>query len=104
MNVPAIIERLEQMKIRLNEGSYQIKLLEAESGSLILHVEINNLCFITKDSLHKAIAEFLRRVFKMTSISGNLEQHVIEVVLAECDSYIISGWFIITSMYILALN
>ena len=104
MNVPAIIEKLEQMKIRLNEGSYQIKLLEAESGSLILHVEINNLCFITKDSLHKAIAEFLRRVFKMTSISGNLDQHVIEVVLAECDSYIISGWFIITSMYILALN
>jgi hypothetical protein len=104
MDVPAIIEKLEQMKIRLNEGSYQIKLLEAESGSLILHVEINNLCFITKDSLHKAIAEFLRRVFKMTSISGNLEQHVIEVVLAECDSYIISGWFIITSMYILALN
>jgi hypothetical protein len=37
-------------------------------------------------------------VFKMTSISGNLDQHVIEVVLAECDSYIISGWFII--MYI----
>jgi hypothetical protein len=99
MNVPAIIEKLEQMKIRLNEGSFnQIKLLEAESGSLILHVEINNLCFITKDSLHKAIAEFLHRVFKMTSISGNLDQHVIEVVLAECDSYIISGWFII--MYI----
>jgi hypothetical protein len=104
MDVPAIIEKLEQINIRLNEGSYQIKLLEAESGSLVLHVEINNLCFITKDSLHKAIAEFLHRVFKMTSIIGNLDQHVIEVVLAECDSYIISGWFIITSMYILALN
>jgi hypothetical protein len=52
MDVPAIIEKLEQMKIRLNEGTFnEIKLLEAESGSLILHVEINNLCFITKDSL-----------------------------------------------------
>jgi hypothetical protein len=77
MNVPAIIEKLEQMKIRLSEGSFnQIKLLEAESGSLILHVEINNLCFITKVSLHKAIAEFLHRVFKMTSISGNLDESV----------------------------
>jgi hypothetical protein len=104
MDVPTIIEQLDQMKTRLNEGSYQIKLLEAESGSLVLHVEINNLCFITKDSLHKAIAEFLHRVFKMTSIIGNLDRHAIEVVLAECDSYIISGWFIITSMYILALN
>ena len=97
MNVPAIIEKLEQVKIRLNEGSFnQIKLLEAETGSLVLHVDINNLCFITKDSLHKAIAEFLHRVF--TSISGNLDQNVVEVVLTECDSYIISGWFII--MYI----
>jgi len=101
MDVPAIIEQLEQVKKKLNEGTFnQIKLLEAERGSLVLHVEINNLCFITKDSLHKAIAEFLRRVF--TSISGSLDQHVIEVVLAECDSYVISGWFVI--MYILALN
>jgi hypothetical protein len=96
--VPAIIEMLEQILNKVNEGDCQIKLVKAESGSLVLHVEINNLCFITKDSLHKAIAEFLHRVFKITSISGNLDQHVIEVVLAECDSYIISGWFII--MYI----
>ena len=61
----------------------------SNSGSLVLHVEINNLCFITKDSLYKAIVEFLRRVF--TSISGSLDQHIMEVVLTECDSYIISG-------------
>ena len=100
MNVPAIIEKLEQVKKRLNEGSYEIKLVEAETGSLVLHVEINNICFKAKDSLHKAIAEFLRRMF--TSISGSLDQHIMEVVLVDCDSYTISGWFII--MYILTLN
>jgi hypothetical protein len=89
MDVPAIIEMLEQTKQRLNEGTCQIILLKVESGSLVLHVEIDNLCFITKDYLHKAIAEFLRRVF--TSINGSLDQHIMEVVLAECDSYIISG-------------
>jgi hypothetical protein len=89
MDVPAIIEKLEQRKIRLNEGSYQIKLLEAESGSLVLHVEINNICFSDKHSLHEAIAEFLQIVF--TSINGSFEQHSMEVVLTECDSYIISG-------------
>ena len=80
---------LEQILNKVNEGDCQIKLVKAESGSLVLHVEINNLCFITKDSLHKAIAEFLRRVFIF--ISGRLDQHIMEVVLAECDSYIISG-------------
>ena len=80
---------MEQLKKSLNEGSYQIILLDTESGSLVLHVEIKNLCFRTKDSLHKAIAEFLQRVF--ASINGSLEQHIMTVVLAECDSYIISG-------------
>ena len=80
---------MEQLKKSLNEGSCEIKLLETESGSLVLHVEITNLCFKTKDSLHKAIAEFLQRVF--TSINGSLDQHIMEVVLTECDSYIISG-------------
>ena len=89
IDVPAIIEMLEQILNKVNEGDCQIKLVKAESGSLVLHVEINNLCFITKDSLHKAIAEFLRRVFIF--ISGRLDQHIMEVVLAECDSYIISG-------------
>ena len=89
MDVAAIIEILEQMKKGLNDGTCPIILVKTESGSLVLHVEIPNLCFRTKDSLHKAIAEFLRRVF--TSINGSLEQHIMEVVLAECDSYIISG-------------
>jgi hypothetical protein len=43
MDVPAIIEKLEQRKIRLNEGSYQIKLLEAESGSLVLTGKLYDL-------------------------------------------------------------
>ena len=89
MNVTTVIEQLEQAKKRINEGAYDVILLNAKRGSLVLHVEIHNRCFITKDSLHKAIAEFLRRVF--TSISGSLDQHIMEVVLAECDSYIISG-------------
>jgi hypothetical protein len=90
MNDPAFREKLKPlMKSFINKRNCQIKLLKTESGSLVLHVEINNICFITKDSLHKAIAEFLRIVF--TSINGSLEQHIMEVVLAECDSYIISG-------------
>jgi hypothetical protein len=40
MDVPAIIEMLEQTKQRLNEGTCQIILLKVESGSLVLHVEI----------------------------------------------------------------
>ena len=89
MDTPAIVEKMKHSIKRLNEGTCRIILLDAESGSLVLHVEINNLCFITKDSLHKAIAEFLRRVF--TFIGGSLDQHIMEVVLAECDGYIISG-------------
>ena len=88
INDPAIREKLKQVKKILNEGSYSIRLLKTESGSLVLHVEIKSICFRTKDSLHKEIAEFLQRVF--TSINGSLEQHIMTVVLAECDSYIIS--------------
>ena len=89
MDVPAIIEILEQILKTDNKGNCQIKLVKAESGSLVLHVEINNICFRDKYSLHETIAEFLQRVF--TSINGSFEQHSMEVVLTECDSYIISG-------------
>ena len=80
---------LEQLKKSPNEGSCRIILLKAGSGSFVFQVEINNICFSNKDSLHKAIKEFLRKVF--TPINGSLEQHIMTVVLTECDSYIISG-------------
>ena len=73
---------------QINKESFSIKVTKSESGSLVLHVEINNICFSDKHSLHEAIAEFLQIVF--TFINGSFEQHSMEVVLAECDSYIIS--------------
>lgn len=64
-----------------------IKLIDMEHGSLILHVTIPYWCFMTKNILHERIYNFLHQFFVVASIPCT-DGHIFTVVLAESDDFI----------------
>ncbi|CAG2249597.1 NME8 [Mytilus edulis] len=70
-----------------NIRTEDIKLIDIEHGSLILHVTIPNWCFMTKDILHERIYTFLDQFFVFASIPCT-DEHIFTVDLAESDDFI----------------
>ncbi|VDI32253.1 Hypothetical predicted protein [Mytilus galloprovincialis] len=83
-DVNVLIQKLEDIKEALRNGSYYIKLENAETGSLILHLTINNGCFKTKELLHKTLHSFLHQFFQIAAIQC-ISGHTYTVVLVESD-------------------
>ncbi|CAG2221692.1 Thioredoxin domain-containing protein 3,Thioredoxin domain-containing protein 3 homolog [Mytilus edulis] len=73
-----------------NIRTEDIKLIDIEHGSLILHVTIPNWCFMTKDILHERIYTFLDQFFVFASIPCT-DEHIFTVDLAESDDFIIDN-------------